>query len=107
MNRFIVALLFVVASSAPSFAVTVKEVKSPKGLTAYLSEDHTAPVIAITFGFRGGSSLDPDAKLGLSNLAASTLDEGAGDLDSFAFQSALEDRAITLRYTAGDDDISG
>ena len=106
-NRLIVGLLLLVASAAPSFAVTVKEVKSPKGLTAYLSEDHTAPVIAITFGFRGGSSLDPDAKLGLSNLAASTLDEGAGDLDSFAFQSALEDRAITLRYAAGDDDISG
>lgn len=107
MNRFIVGLLLLVASAAPSFAVTVKEVKSPKGLTAYLSEDHTAPVIAISFGFRGGAALDPEAKIGLSNLAASTLDEGAGELDSFAFQSALEDRAITLRYAAGEDDISG
>ena len=48
VNRLVVALLFLAASAAPSFAVTVKEVKSPGGLTAYLSEDHTAPVIAIT-----------------------------------------------------------
>ena len=107
MNRLVLALLLVVGSAAPSFAVTVQEVKSPKGLSAYLSEDHTSPVIAISFGFRGGAALDPDAKLGLSNLAASLLDEGAGDLDSFAFQSALEDRAITLHYTADEDDIAG
>jgi len=107
MNRFILGLVLVVGWTAPSFAVTVQEIKTPKGLTAYLSEDHTTPVIAISFGFRGGSALDTDAKLGLSNLAASTLDEGAGDLDSFAFQSALEDRAIKLRYSASEDEITG
>ncbi len=107
MIRIFATLILACGLVSPAFAVTVKEVKSPRGLTAYLSEDHTSPVIAISFGFKGGTALDPEAKLGLSNLAASTLDEGAGDLDSFAFQSALEDRAITLRYSASDDAISG
>ena len=90
-----------------AFAITVKEVKSPGGLTAYLAEDHTTPIIAITFGFRGGSALDPAAKIGLSGMAVSLLDEGAGDLDSFAFQTALEDRAISLRFTDEADMIRG
>ncbi len=94
--------------AGPAFAaVKVQEVKSPGGISAYLAEDHTTPVIAITFGFRGGSALDPAAKLGLSGFATSTLDEGAGDLDSFAFQSELQDRAITIRFGDETDMIRG
>lgn len=88
-------------------AVTVKEVKSPGGLTAYLSEDHTVPIVAVSFLFNGGSALDPADKVGLSTLATSTIDEGAGPLDSFAFQSELQDKAISLRFDAGADDIRG
>ncbi len=97
------ALLFSTAAGA----VTVKEVKSPGGLTAYLSEDHTVPIIAVSFLFNGGSALDPADKVGLSNLATSTIDEGAGPLDSFAFQSELQDKAISLRFDAAADDIRG
>jgi zinc protease len=93
--------------ATPAFAITVKEVKSPGGISAYLAEDHTTPVIAITFGFRGGSAIDPTAKLGISGFAVSTLDEGAGDLDSFAFQSELQDRAITVRFGDEADMITG
>ena len=95
------------ACIASADAVTVREVKSPSGLTAYLSEDHTVPIIAISFLFEGGSALDPAEKVGLSTLAASTIDEGSGPLDSFAFQSELQDRAITLRFDAAADDIRG
>ncbi len=100
---FAAALLF----STTAGAVTVKEVKSPGGLTAYLSEDHTVPIVAVSFLFHGGSALDPVDKTGLSSLATSTIDEGAGPLDSFAFQSELQDKAITLRFDAGADDIRG
>ena len=93
--------------AAPALAITVKEVKSPGGITAYLAEDHTNPIIAITFGFRGGSALDPAAKLGLSSMTSALIDEGAGPLDSFAFQSALEDRAIRLGFSADRDMIRG
>jgi zinc protease len=104
MSGVVVAILLF---ATPAFAITVKEVKSPGGLTAYLAEDHTTPIIAITFGFRGGSALDPAEKQGLSGMAVSLLDEGAGELDSFAFQSALQDRAITLRFSDDRDMIRG
>lgn len=108
-RRFLGLVVAVVAFAltAPAFAITVKEVKSPGGIRAYLAEDHTTPIVAITFGFKGGSALDPDAKLGLSTMVTSLLDEGAGTLDSFAFQTELQDRAITVRFNADSDYVTG
>jgi len=107
LNKVLCLVLAAVFFAAPAFAITVREVKSPGGITAYLAEDHTTPIIAITFGFKGGSAIDPDAKLGLSSMVAALLDEGAGTLDSFAFQTELQDRAITLRFGADSDYVTG
>ena len=38
---------------------------------------------------------------------ASTLDEGAGDLDSQAFQQELEDLSVSLTFRAGRDSFRG
>jgi zinc protease len=107
VKKLFAFVLAAVIFSAPAFAITVREVKSKGGISAYLAEDHTTPIIAITFGFKGGSAIDPDAKLGLSGMVTSLLDEGAGTLDSFAFQTELQDRAITLRFGADTDGITG
>ncbi|TAL00552.1 MAG: insulinase family protein [Rhodospirillaceae bacterium] len=103
----LLGLSLLVLSMPRASAVTVAEVKSPSGITAYLAEDHTTPVVAISFSFAGGTALDPVDKQGLSTLGAGLLDEGAGDLDSFAFQSALDDQAITLHASADRDAIQG
>jgi len=100
----VVALPFV---AVDAFAITVREVKSPGGITAYLAEDHTTPIVAITFGFKGGTAIDPADRLGLSNMTTALLDEGAGELDSFAFQTELRDRAITIRFRAASDYVTG
>jgi len=107
LNKVFCLVLAAVFFAAPAFAITVREVKSPGGITAYLAEDHTTPIIAITFGFRGGSALDTSAKLGLSGMTTALIDEGAGPLDSLAFQSALEDRAIKLGFSAERDMVRG
>jgi len=105
IKRLIICVALLVTGTAQ--AVTVQQVTSPGGIKAYLAQDSTNPIIGLSFMFQGGSALDPDAKLGLSNMAAALLDEGAGDLDSFAFQSALEDRAISLRFSADRDAVRG
>jgi zinc protease len=107
MKKFLALVVAACVFSAPAYAITVREVKSKGGITAYLAEDHTTPIVAITFGFKGGSAIDADAKLGLSGMVTSLLDEGAGTLDSFAFQTELQDRAITLRFNADSDGITG
>ncbi|MBF0248164.1 MAG: insulinase family protein [Alphaproteobacteria bacterium] len=88
-------------------AVDVQRVTSPGGIEAWLVEDHSNPVVALRLAFLGGSELDPADRQGLANLAASTIDEGAGDLDSRAFQQILADEAITLRFDAGRDVFAG
>jgi len=88
-------------------AVEIERVKSSGEIEAWLVRDHTNPIISMRFAFRGGSALDPENLGGLANMAASLLDEGAGDIDSQAFQSTLEDLVISLRFDARRDALGG
>jgi len=109
--RLSVALLVILIVSpfaaGPAQAVEIERVKSPGGTEAWLVRDHTNPIISMRFAFRGGSALDPAKLGGLANMAASLLDEGAGDIKAKAFQGALDDLAITLRFDAGRDRLGG
>lgn len=88
-------------------AVEIKEVKSPLGITAWLIEDKSVPLVSVEFAFRGGSALDPEGKGGLAEFVSGMLDEGAGSLESGAFQKRLEDNSITLRFRASLDAFAG
>lgn len=100
------ALLVVVALPARAI-VDVERVVSDQGIEAWLAEDHTLPIISIEFAFKGGAAQDPEDLQGLANMVSGLLDEGAGDMDSFAFQSALQDLAIGLSFDAGLDSFTG
>ncbi len=109
-RRLIVAaglFLAIAGAALPGRAIEVERVVSPGGLEAWLVRDHANPIIALRLAFRGGAALDPAGKEGLANMAAALLDEGAGDLDSQAFQRRLEDLAIRLGFDAGRDAFSG
>jgi len=90
-----------------ALAVEVERVISDKGIEAWLVRDHSNPIVTMEFKFQGGGALDPKGKEGLAALVASTIDEGAGDLDSTAFQTALDDRSMTLSFSAGLDSFRG
>jgi zinc protease len=102
-----VAGAFVLLIALPAAAVEVKAVTSPGGIEAWLVEDHTIPVIALEWSFTGAGSQDPDGKQGLANMAARTMDEGAGPLDARTFQARLLDKAIALGFDAGTDFFRG
>ncbi len=101
-----IAALALLAPAA-SAAVTIEPVVSPGGITAWLVEDHSLPVIALNFSFRGGAGLDPAGKEGVANLALDLLDEGAGDLDSEAYKRRLEDLSIRLDLNVSMDAANG
>jgi len=105
--KTVFAALFVVAVAAPAYAIDIKQVRSETGVTAWLVEDHTNPIVTLSFAWRGGAALDPIGKEGLANLVASSLDEGAGDLDSQAFQGKMEDLAAQVRFRAGLESLTG
>lgn len=101
-------LLTISFSSMASALEPVQEIKSPDGkLTAWLIEDHTNPIVALSFSFKGGAALDPVGKEGLARLVAATLDEGAGELGAQAFQGKLQDLSIKLGFSASMDHFSG
>lgn len=88
-------------------AVEIREVRSDKGVTAWLVEDRTLPLVTIRFAFKGGSTQEPAGKEGLATLMSGLFDEGAGDLDSDAFQERLDEVGAEMRFSAGRDTISG
>lgn len=97
-------LLLAWCVAAPAQAATkVEAVTSPGGITAWLVEDHSVPVVTVDVSFRGGSSLDPADKAGLATLTTDLLDEGAGDLDSQAYQGKLQDLATSIDFSAAED----
>lgn len=91
------------AFASRTHAVEVQRVVSPGGIEAWLVQDESNPMLSLELAFRGGAATDPKGKAGLSRFVAYLLDEGAGDLDSEAFQQALADNAIRLSFDAGRD----
>ena len=106
-RALLTAVVLILFASLPARAVEVQRVISPGGIEAWLVEDHSNPIISLDLAFRGGAALDPEGKEGLANLASGLLDEGAGDLDSQAFQARLADLSIRLSFSAGKDTFGG
>lgn len=104
---FLVCFLLLVAGVSPARAVEVQRVVSPGGIEAWLVEDHSNPIITLDMAFRGSAALDPVGKAGLANMVSGLIDEGAGDLDSQAFQGRLQDLSIRLSFSAGLDNFNG
>jgi zinc protease len=104
----LLSLLFLVLPAITArAAVAIQEVKSDKGVTAWLVEDYTVPIVAVRFVFDGGSTQDPPGKEGLANLMTGLFDEGAGDLDSDTFQTRLDDAGAEMSFNETRDGIYG
>ncbi len=85
----------------------VERVTSPGGIEAYLINEPSIPFMSVSLRFEGGAVADPEGKEGVASMVSSLLDEGAGELDSQAFQTELEDLAIHLGFSAGRDSFGG
>lgn len=97
MIRLALALLLLAAAPA-SAQVSIEEVTSPGGISAWLVEEHSIPFVSLEIRFRGGTSLDLPGKRGATNLMTGLLEEGAGDMDSRAFAEAKEDQATSIEF---------
>ncbi|MCU0838265.1 MAG: insulinase family protein [Rhodospirillales bacterium] len=98
-------VLLLLAAIAPAAAVPVQRV-SGEGVEAWLIEDRSQPVIAVSLAFRGGAALEPADRLGLAAMTMALLGEGAGELDAAAFQGRLEDIAADIRFSADQDTLT-
>ena len=106
--RLAAAVSFLAALAAtPAGAMNIKHVTSPGGMEAWLVESHANPLIAMRFAFRGGAAQDPKGKEGLAYFVSGMMDEGAGELDSVAFQERLQTLAMRIDFDASRDVMLG
>jgi zinc protease len=85
----------------------IQQVTSPGGITAWLVEEHSVPLVAVRFAFEGGSAQDSAGKEGVAHFVSAMLDEGAGDLDASTFQERMEDIAMRMSFSEGRDSFYG
>ena len=100
------AVLAILLVAQPAAATEVQRVVSPGGIEAWLVEEHRIPILSLKASFRGGAVLDPAGREGTANMTSGLLDEGAGDYDSQAFQTRLEDLSVRLGFDAGLDSFT-
>lgn len=99
--------LIAITLALPARAATdIQVVTSPGGITAWLVEEQSIPMIALEVSFRGGTSLDPAGKEGATYLMSGLIEEGAGDMDAAAFLKETEALAARFRYRAYRDTMT-
>src|SRR6185312_5581130 len=110
MRRFAAFAAFcvlVLLAGGPAAAMQIEKIVSPAGIHGWLVREQSVPLVSLSYAFDGGSSQDEPDKSGTAQLAASLLDEGAGDLDAKAFHERVEGSAIELGFRVSRDYFQG
>jgi zinc protease len=108
---FVLPLMSLLAGllAGPSAAVAleVEQIVSPRGIKAWLVEEHSIPLVAIRFAFMGGAAQDPPGKEGLADMVSDLLTEGAGDMSAKTFKEKVSQLGTRLSASSGRDAIYG
>ncbi len=90
---------------ARTFKGEVREVPALNGkISAYLMEEHSVPLAAVTFRFaRAGSAYE--AKPGTALMAESVLLDGAGAFSRRELREIMKEKGIRLQVSAGADNL--
>jgi zinc protease len=97
------------ALAEPALAVTVHDGEfariqqfiTPGGVSVWLVSEPSIPILAVQMAWKGGTASDPAGLEGLGEVVTYSMNEGAGDLDSLGFQTAMEDLNMSFGCTAG------
>jgi zinc protease len=103
----LLVVVFLLAGPSGAVALEVEQIVSPRGIKAWLVEEHSVPLVAIKFAFMGGSAQDPIGKEGLAVMVSDLLTEGAGDMSSQIFKEKLSQLGTRLSAASGRDAIYG
>jgi len=107
MIRLLTILAAVFAAVVPAQAATDIDVfETPGGITVWFVEEPSIPIVSLQISFRGGASLDPVGKEGVTNLMMSLLEEGAGPLTDREFAKRQDELASRYYYGARRDSVS-
>lgn len=100
-TTLLLSLLIALPASAKTVVPPVETFKLPNGLTVMLREDHSVPLVSVSFRGRAGSGLDPAGKEGLAFLTAETLLYGTATLTEQQIDETTERLGADVGSTAG------
>ena len=104
--RILTTLALVLAGTVARAEIDIIEITSDGGIDAWVVEEPSIPFLALEIRFRGGATLDREGMRGAVNLMTGLIEEGAGELDAQAFQTAREALAARFGFRAYDDTLS-
>ena len=81
---------------------TIQQFTTPGGISVWLVEEPSIPIMAVRMAWETGSATDPDGREGLTNALTYLMNEGAGDMDSLAFATRMEE--LNMGFSCGADD---
>ena len=104
------ALVETVAAPAP-LEVTVhsgdfaeiQQFTTPGGASVWLVSEPSIPILSLDMAWKGGEAADPEGLEGLADAVVYNMNEGAGDLDSLAFQTRMEDLNMSFGCQSSND----
>lgn len=82
---------------------TIQQFTTPGGVSVWLVEEPSIPIVAVQAAWKGGSASDPEGLEGLAGSVAYQMNEGAGELDALAFQTRMEELNMSFGCDTGRD----
>ncbi len=92
---------------ATSIADGVQEFELTNDLVLLVKEDHTFPVVSISFAIPMGSLMHSAELAGLAAITTETMLKGTEDLDYIDFHKRLEMEGSYLRFNSGEEFSTG
>lgn len=83
--------------------VDIQSFTTPGGVSVWLVTEPSIPIVSVQMAWRGGSLTDPAGLEGLGQAVSYGMNEGAGDLDSLGFQTAMEDLNMSFGCSNGSE----
>lgn len=80
---------------------TIQQFTTPGGVSVWLVEEPSIPILSLRMAWEQGTSSDPDGFEGLTNAVTYMMNEGAGDLDSQGFFQRMEELNMSFGCSAG------
>ncbi|MEZ5998469.1 MAG: pitrilysin family protein [Hyphomonas sp.] len=82
---------------------TIQQFVTPGGASVWLVSEPSIPIVSLDMAWKGGDAADPEGLEGLAEAVTYHMNEGAGDLDSLAFQTRMEDLNMSFGCESDND----
>ena len=84
----------------------IQQFTTPGGVSVWLVSEPSIPILAVNMAWKGGSINDPEGLEGLTGAVTYNMNEGAGDLDSLAYQTRMEELNMSFGCSSSAEWVS-